>query len=114
MIALAKNIIKAGYSQDVKDSVLRITKQASKGINNVFEGQCDDVLTLVSIDYCEYEDGGFLEKFHTHAILTFLDKNNQEISIVVETEESWKRGCHWSEDTLLNKSETFSLLTKRN
>ena len=114
MIALAKNIIKAGYSQDVKDSVLRITKQASNGINNVCEGQCDDVLTLVSIDYCEYEDGGFLEKFHTHAILTFLDKNNQEIVVAVETEECWESGNHWSEDTLLNKSESFSLLTKRN
>lgn len=114
MIALAKELEKAGYSQDVKNSVLRITKQASNGINNVSEGQNDTVLTLVNIDYCEYEDEEQPGCYKTNAILTFLDKENQEISIVVETEEHWKSGNHWSEDALLNKFESFSLLTKNN
>lgn len=114
MIALAKELENAGYSRDVKNSILRFTEKTSKGINNVSEGQSDTVLTLVNIDYCEYEDEERPGCYKTNAILTFLDKENQEISIVVETEEHWECGNHWSEDALLNKFESFSLLTKHN
>ena len=111
---LAKELEKAGYSLDVRNSVLRFTEEASNGINNVSEGQKDDVLTLVNIDYFEYEDDVYKDVFHTNAILTFEDENNKKISVTIETSEEWKTGNHWSEDSLLNEEKTISLLTTNN
>lgn len=114
MNSLAKELEKAGYSLDVRNSVLRFTEEASNGINNVSEGQKDDVLTLVNIDYFEYEDDIYKDVFHTNAILTFEDENNKKISVTIETSEEWKTGSHWSEDSLLNEEKTISLLTTNN
>ena len=108
MIALAKELENAGFSKDVSNSVLRFSKNAANCINNVYEGECDDVLTLVNIDYFEYE--GEEGSTNTNAILTFADKDGKEFSIEIETEEEWKNGEHWSEDKLLKRNEYFSLL----
>ena len=111
-VILNKEMENAGYSLDVRHSVLKFTDEAIRCISSLSEGQSDEVLTLVNIDYCEYEDEENLGSFHTNAILTFEDKNGNEISISVDTTDEWQKGNHWSEDKLLNHEINLSLLTQ--
>lgn len=114
MITLAKELENAGYSLGVRNSVLRFTEEAANSINNVSEGQSDEVLTLTNIDCCEYGDDEKPGNYHTNAILTFEDKDKKQIFVSIETTEEWKTGSHWSEDRFLSEEKTISLLTTNN